>query len=325
MSYNSHWFINTTQLHIPQHIQWILSLGPKYAFPTTKHTFPLHRCIAEGEECIQAIESREQQERVRAQFTSLIDNHLHKLEHTHRDRMILDTVAQSRKFLKENDEILILCADKGGKTVAMTKADYKTKMGNILMDFCTYRQLKKDPTTSLQNKNNSLVEKLFKDIWTPKDSQGSVPVELAIKTIEKKWNILEQYTNIPRGLFIEILKFCIKDTRYFKYEEKFYSQQKGLPMGSPASPVIADIVMEDLLDDSIGKMPNKPKILTKYVDDLFGIIKKTETINTINLLNSYNKLIQFTMEEENDNKLAYLDTIIQKKIMSETQLDDTNV
>ncbi|XP_075157504.1 uncharacterized protein LOC142230761 [Haematobia irritans] len=140
-----------------------------------------------------------------------------------------------------------------------------------------------------------------------------VPVELAIKTIEKKWNILEQYTNIPRGLFIEILKFCIKDTRYFKYEEKFYSQQKGLPMGSPASPVIADIVMEDLLDDSIGKMPNKPKILTKYVDDFFGIIKKTETINTINVLNSYNKLIQFTMEEENDNKLAYLDTIVIRK------------
>ncbi|XP_075151039.1 uncharacterized protein LOC142225146 [Haematobia irritans] len=140
-----------------------------------------------------------------------------------------------------------------------------------------------------------------------------VPIELAIKTIEKKWNILEQYTNIPRGLFIEILKFFIKDTRYFKYEEKFYSQQKGLPMGSPASPAIAYIVMEDLLDDSIGKMPNKPKILTKYVDDLFGIIKKTETINTINVLNSYNKLIQFTMEEENDNKLAYLDTIVIRK------------
>ncbi|XP_075163350.1 uncharacterized protein LOC142235985 [Haematobia irritans] len=169
------------------------------------------------------------------------------------------------------------------------------------------------PKTFLEHSYNYNVKSLFLRYLSLSFCIPSVPVELAIKTIEKKWNILEQYTNIPRGLFIEILKFCIKDTRYFKYEEKFYSHQKGLPMGSPASPVIADIVMEDLLDDSIGKMPNKPKILTKYVDDLFGIIKKTETINTINVLNSYNKLIQFAMEEENDNKLAYLDTIVIRK------------
>lgn len=81
-------------------------------------------------------------------------------------------------------------------------------------------------------------------------------------------------------------------------------------MGSPASPVIADIVMEELLDVSINMMSTKPKILTKYVDDLFGIIKKKDVENTQQILNSYNRQIKLTMEDEKDNKLAYLDALI---------------
>ena len=57
-----------------------------------------------------------------------------------------------------------------------------------------------------------------------------------------------------------------------------------MPMGSPASPVIADIVMENLLDECMDKLTIKPRFLTKYVDDLFGIIDKNyidETLKAI--------------------------------------------
>lgn len=56
-----------------------------------------------------------------------------------------------------------MCADKGGKTVAMLKESYKSKMGSILGDICRYRRLRKDPTSNLQDKNNRLVEKLFNE------------------------------------------------------------------------------------------------------------------------------------------------------------------
>ncbi|XP_058981910.1 uncharacterized protein LOC131805779 [Musca domestica] len=81
-------------------------------------------------------------------------------------------------------------------------------------------------------------------------------------------------------------------------------------MGSPASPIIADVVMEVLLDVSVEKMTTKPRLLSKYVDDIFCIIKKTEIENTLKILNTFDKNIQFTHEVEEDGKLPYLDSII---------------
>ncbi|XP_075157559.1 uncharacterized protein LOC142230819 [Haematobia irritans] len=140
----------------------------------------------------------------------------------------------------------------------------------------------------------------------------SIPVKLAIQTIERKWTIIEQYTNMTKDLFIDLITFCIKDTRYFKFEDKIYEQLKGMPMGSPASPIVADIIMEELLDE-VFKNITKPPILTKYVDDIFAIIKASEVDETLKALNSFNRQIQFTKELEQDNKLPYLDVIIHRQ------------
>lgn len=401
IKYNNDWFVNTTNTNIPANVQWLLSLGPKFALPITKSTFPLFSCIAEGEECVQTKESREQQEISRTKLVSLLDDHICKTKLNTRDKQILDTVGQTEKFLNKNKEILILNSDKGNKTVAMEKSEYDIKMRKIVGDMCTYRRLKKDPTSVLQTKNNGLIDKLFNmnlinnteknklttriattpriyglpkihkketplrpicssinspsynlckylvdilknltknslynvkdaiefksriyDIKIEKDETlisfdvvslfPSVPVNLAMKIIDNKWNILEKYTRIPKDTFMELLTFCIKDSRYFKYDDKFYEQTKGMPMGSPASPVIADIVMEELLDAAISKMRNKPKILTKYVDDIFSIIKKDDIDCTLKALNEFNRQIQFTFEIEEDYKLPYLDSIVHR-------------
>ncbi|XP_075148807.1 uncharacterized protein LOC142238661 [Haematobia irritans] len=138
----------------------------------------------------------------------------------------------------------------------------------------------------------------------------SIPVNLAIKIIKEKWDEIKDYTKIPMDIFIEMLTFCIKDSRYFVYDDKVYEQRKGMPMGSPASPIIADIVMEVLLDSVLEKLTIKPKIMTKYVDDLFCILNKNDVQATLSALNAFDRQIQFTMETEEDNKLPYLDTII---------------
>lgn len=399
IKFNKEWFINKTKTDIPTNIQWILSLGPKHSLPNTNKDIPLFKCIAEGEDCIQTLPNKEKQEDARVKLVSLIDNHLQKSTNNQRDRLIIDTVGQSKQFLDNNKDILILSSDKGNKTVAMEKKDYETKMKEMLWDMCTYKRLNKDPTSSMQTKNNLLVEKLHnKNLITTNEknkltirtanapriyglpkihksgtplrpicssinspSYGlckflinilkhltntskynvrdaidfkariqntliaddeilisfdvvslfpSIPINLALKTIEEKWNILEEHTNIPKELFLELLTFCIKESRYFKYEDKVYEQRKGMPMGSPASPVISDVVMEKLLDVSIEKMNTKPRILTKYVDDIFAIVKKDAITDTLNTLNSFHSQIQFTMEKENNNRLPYLDVTI---------------
>ncbi|XP_075163330.1 uncharacterized protein LOC142235965 [Haematobia irritans] len=137
-----------------------------------------------------------------------------------------------------------------------------------------------------------------------------MPVDLAIKTIVDRWDEISLHTNMSKNLFVKVLKFCIMDNRYFQYDGKIYKQKRGLPMGSPASPIVADIMMEKLLDESLRKLTQKPKIITKYVDDLFAIIKETEIERTLTTLNNYHSNIRFTMELEEDGKLPYLDILI---------------
>ncbi|XP_061391400.1 putative leucine-rich repeat-containing protein DDB_G0290503, partial [Musca vetustissima] len=137
----------------------------------------------------------------------------------------------------------------------------------------------------------------------------SIPVELGLKIIDERWDEIKQYTNMEKNMFLKIVQFCIKDNRYFKYEDKIYKQKSGLPMGSPASPILADLVMESLLNTTIDSLPIKPKILTKYVDDLFLIIREDAIQQTLTTLNGFNRKIQFTVEEENNGKISYLDTM----------------
>lgn len=137
----------------------------------------------------------------------------------------------------------------------------------------------------------------------------SIPVDFAIDVIKNKWEEIEKLTTIPKDLFFKILQFCIKENRYFKYKDKIYTQRKGLPMGSPASPIVADIVMEKLLETCIQRLDCKPKILTKYVDDLFGIVKTNAINEMLEELNCFHTQIKFTLEQEINGQLPYLDTL----------------
>ncbi|XP_061388861.1 uncharacterized protein LOC133323976 [Musca vetustissima] len=329
----------------------------------------------------------------------MIDTHLNKKRESERDKVINRTVDQTRTILKHNNDILILNADKGNVTVAITKEDYQARMNNIISDMMSYQRINKDPTTSLIKKNNELVEELYKnniicaierrklksDVATAPRLYGlpkihkenyplrpicssinspsiqlckymvkilknltinskynvrdsidfkkkitnltvgendkmvsfdvislfpSIPVNLGIKIIEEKWDEIREYTNMTKALFSSILTFCIKDNRYFTYNDKVYKQKKGLPMGSPASPIVADIVMEKLLDTCMEQLTTKPTLVTKYVDDLFVILGEDAITDTLTILNSYNNNIKFTMEKENNGCLPYLDTLV---------------
>ncbi|XP_055852385.1 uncharacterized protein LOC129916440 [Episyrphus balteatus] len=84
-------------------------------------------------------------------------------------------------------------------------------------------------------------------------------------------------------------------------------------MGSPASPILADIVMEALLDEVFENIQDKPKIITKYVDDIFIILKSSHVNSTLTALNSFHPKIQFTVEYENNGELPYLDVMVIRK------------
>ncbi|XP_055853213.1 uncharacterized protein LOC129916968 [Episyrphus balteatus] len=141
----------------------------------------------------------------------------------------------------------------------------------------------------------------------------NIPIQLALELVEKSWNIIKDHTRIPKSKFLEILRFCVIDNNYLEYDKIFYQQKQGVPMGSPASPILADIVMEALLDSVFDKIPNKPKLITKYVDDIFIILKSNHVSSTLIALNSFHPKIQFTVELENNGELPYLDVLVKRK------------
>ncbi|XP_058820812.1 uncharacterized protein LOC131683006 [Topomyia yanbarensis] len=81
-------------------------------------------------------------------------------------------------------------------------------------------------------------------------------------------------------------------------------------MGNPLSPVLADLVLEGLLDTTITKLSFKPPILKKYVDDFIMAIPLNKLKQVHDILNNYDKHIQFTYELEENRRLPYLDMVL---------------
>lgn len=104
-------------------------------------------------------------------------------------------------------------------------------------------------------------------------------IELTIKHTGEK--ILEKY-RIDNQLLGRILKLTLDDCAIFQYGGQIYKQKKGLAMGSPLSPVLAKIVMDDIIHQQITETP---RFLATYVDDSIWIIKKNNILETLNKLN----------------------------------------
>jgi len=85
-------------------------------------------------------------------------------------------------------------------------------------------------------------------------------------------------------------------------------------MGSPVSPLLANLFMEWLEKQAIATAPVqcKPKFWKRYVDDVLELIKKGQVRNLTDHINTIdpNGNIKFTYEEEEDKQIPFLDTLL---------------
>ena len=84
-------------------------------------------------------------------------------------------------------------------------------------------------------------------------------------------------------------------------------------MGSPVSVVIAEIVMQKIEDLIMPCINDSITFWFRYVDDVITCVKNDHSTEVLSKINSINNNIQFTVEEESDSCLNYLDMKIIKK------------
>ena len=141
----------------------------------------------------------------------------------------------------------------------------------------------------------------------------SVPVDPALKIIKdllEKNHTLKERTVMEVSDIILLLEFCLKNT-YFSFQDQFYEQVEGAAMGSPVSPIVANLYMEYLEQKALSTAPNPPKFWCRYVDDTFVIHKEVNKQGFLQHINSVDPPIGFTVEDnKEDGSIPYLDTIV---------------
>ena len=88
----------------------------------------------------------------------------------------------------------------------------------------------------------------------------SVPIDPSlniIKDLLDKDNTLKERTVMEVGDIILLLEFCLKNT-YFSFQGQFYEQVEGAAMGSPVSPIVANLYMEYLEQKALSTAPHPP-------------------------------------------------------------------
>ena len=141
----------------------------------------------------------------------------------------------------------------------------------------------------------------------------SVAIEAAINIIQRRLELdqeLHSRTTMKVEHVISLLDFSIKTT-YFLFHHSFYEQISGAAMGSPISPIVANIFMEDFEVKAINTAQNPPKMWKRYADDTCVILDSTRKEEFFQQIHSIDPNIQFTSEDPKpDGSIPFLDTLV---------------
>ena len=142
---------------------------------------------------------------------------------------------------------------------------------------------------------------------------SNIPLE---ETIEICTNELFKESETAEGLsktdFKELLSLATKDSHLI-FDGTLYKQMDGVAMGSPLGPTLANAFLVYNEKNWLDHFPleYRPFYYRRYVNDIFVLFNSAEHLKRFHsYLNSRHFNISFTIENEKDNRMSFLDVNI---------------
>ena len=141
----------------------------------------------------------------------------------------------------------------------------------------------------------------------------SIPLD---ETIDLAVNLLmdnEPSIKMSKKQLKKLFHFATAQT-HFMFNGDYYDQVDGVAMGSPLGPVLANLFMSHHEKIWLSKYQGPPvKFYKRYVDDIFCLFDHKDHAKLfLEYLNKQHACIKFTLEEEENSKLPFLDVLISK-------------
>ena len=141
-------------------------------------------------------------------------------------------------------------------------------------------------------------------------SVPTTPATNIIKKLLEQDHELQNRTSMSVENIICLLEFCLNST-YFMFQGKYFKQLKGAVMGSPISPIVANLYKESFEGEAIRSAPHPPYLWKGFVDDTFTIIESSYKKEFPEHINSIDKHTPFTAEDQrSDGAMPFLDILI---------------
>jgi hypothetical protein len=144
----------------------------------------------------------------------------------------------------------------------------------------------------------------------------NVPVKETLEIIVRHFyggtvNGFQNFTEVELRKLLEIALFDC----YFIFDNELYQQVDGVSMGSPISPVLANIFLCDFEKRFLDTCPAefRPSFYKRYVDDTFIVFDTEEQADHfLEYINNCHPNIHFTIEKEEEKSIPFLDILIHR-------------